>query len=328
MHSNTYGSTSNSNLKTSLLGNDPAFTNLLRTAQIVAATDVSVLILGESGTGKELLAHTLHDNSPRRNGPFIAINCAALPEHLIESELFGHRKGAFTGAASDQPGRIRNAHRGTLVLDEIGELPLAAQAKLLRFLESGECQSVGDAATHTPDVRVLASTHCDLYQRVKEGRFREDLYYRLNIVPLEMPSLRDRPGDIRLLIEHFNMTLSEQHGLPSPRYLPSALEKLLHHPWPGNVRELRNLCERLLILFSGKKIEAGNLPSEIRNGASPRSGLFTLPDQGIRLDELERDMIRQALDKTMGNRSRAARLLGLTRDTLLYRLKKYAILNQ
>lgn len=308
-----------------LIGESPEFLNLVRTAQVVAMTDVTALVLGESGTGKELLASALHRESGRADAPFVAINCAALPEGLAESELFGHRKGAFTGAVKDHAGRIRAAHRGTLFLDEIGELPLMVQAKLLRFLESGEVQAVGDTAVDNVNVRVIAATHHDLYERVQRGLFRADLYYRLNVVPLEMPPLRERKGDIGLLLQSLTQKSAQQHRLGTPQFLPRAIKALELYDWPGNVRELRNFAERMVVLFPGMKVDLENLPHEIREPQLDSAAPFTLPDSGIRLEDLEQDMIRQALHKTRGNRSRAARLLGLTRDTLLYRLKKYAI---
>lgn len=309
-----------------LLGDSPEFNSAIRSARIIAATEVTVLVLGESGTGKELLAQALHRASPRRNEAFVTINCAALPEQLVESELFGHRKGAFTGAIESQPGRIRTAEGGTLFLDEIGELPLAIQAKLLRFLESGECQAVGENAPRRVDVRVIAATNRDLHSLVRQGLFREDLYYRLNVVPLEMPPLRQRQGDITLLLNRLTNQLAAQYGLEPPQYSNKALTCLESYGWPGNIRELRNFCERMVVLLNGRIIGEENLPREItRSQISTNKGAFTLPDNGISLDELEQEMIRQALDRTNGNRSRAARLLGLSRDTLLYRIKKYAI---
>jgi len=309
-----------------LLGDSPEFNSVVRSAQIVAATDVTVLLLGESGTGKELMANAMHRASSRRAAPFVAINCAALPEQLVESELFGHRKGAFTGAIDSHSGRIRAAEGGTLFLDEVGELPLSIQAKLLRFLESGECQAVGEKAPSKVDVRVIAATNRDLHTLVRQGLFREDLYYRLNVVPLEMPPLRRRHGDIVLLIEQLTMQLAARYGLEAPRYSSRALTRLEGHAWPGNIRELRNFCERMVVLLHGRTVEVENLPQEIaKPHCAAASGPFTLPDSGIKLDELEQEMIRQALDRARGNRSRAARLLGLSRDTLLYRIKKYAL---
>ncbi|MCO6412799.1 MAG: sigma-54-dependent Fis family transcriptional regulator [Thiogranum sp.] len=309
-----------------LIGDSPQLQSVLRAAALVAAADVPVLIEGESGTGKELLARSLHRQSRRASHDFISVNCAALPEALAESLLYGHRKGAFTGAVSSHQGYVAAAHRGTLFLDEVGELPPGVQAKLLRFLESGECQAVGEARPIAVDVRVIAASRRDLAQEVDAGRFREDLYYRLKVVPLELPPLRERKGDVALLIERLNVTLSQQHGLPTPRFTDAARLRLEHYDWPGNVRELRNFCERMLVLFSGRSVDVDNLPAEIRHSAAPAaSGYFRLPAGGIRLDDLEVQMIRQALDHTRGNRSRAARLLGLTRDTLLYRIKKHAI---
>ncbi len=315
-----------SDFDNTLLGDSPEFSSVIRSARIIAATDVTVLILGESGTGKELLAQALHSASPRNDAPFVAINCAALPESLVESELFGHRKGAFTGATENQSGRIRAAEGGTVFLDEIGELPLTIQAKLLRFLESGECQAVGENTPRKVDVRIIAATNRDLYSLVRQGLFREDLYYRLNVVPLELPPLRQRHGDMALLLKQFTAQLALQYGLETPRYSHKALTRLEAYNWPGNIRELRNFCERMVVLLSGRTVEVENLPQEIRSQQNATSnGPFTLPDNGISLDDLEQEMIRQALERTRGNRSRAARLLGLSRDTLLYRIKKYAL---
>ena len=314
-----------------MIGNSPELITVLRAARLVAMTDAPVLIQGESGTGKELLAARVHHDSRRRNGPLITVNCAALPENLAESLLYGHRKGAFTGAIADQPGYIVQANGGTLFLDEIGDLPPAVQAKLLRFLESGECQPVGQSNSARSDVRVIAASNRDLAAEVAAGRFREDLFYRLNVVPLHLPPLRERNGDIVELLHYHTAQIAARYGLDAPRYSAQAIKALRAYAWPGNVRELRNLCERLVILCGGREIGIDNLPLEIRqplaqSPAAPSSdGGFHLPPEGVRLDDVEVTLIRQALQKTGGNRSRAARLLGLTRDTLLYRLKKYAI---
>ena len=313
------------NSESKLIGQSPEFQALLRSIQVTAATDVTVMLLGDSGTGKELLARELHSQSRRHPGPFVAINCAALPESLAESELFGHRKGSFTGAVENNIGRIRSANGGTLFLDEVAELPMNIQGKLLRFLESGECQAVGDTSHYHSDVRIIAATHVALFERVKQGLFREDLYYRINVVPLEIPALRKRSGDIPLLLSSLTDSLSAQHNLEAPRYSKACIEKLENYDWPGNVRELRNFCERMLVLFSGKEINPENLPYEFRQTTVSSGITFTLPDTGIQWDEMEQDMIHQALDKANGNQSKAARLLGLTRDTFLYRIKKYAI---
>ena len=309
-----------------LQGQSPEFQAVTRSAQVAAATDVTVLLLGASGTGKELLAQALHRESRRGDGPFVTINCAALPENLAESELFGHRKGAFTGAVADHTGRIRAADGGTLFLDEVGELSPAIQAKLLRFLESGEVQAIGETASRQVDVRVIAATHRDLFSLVRDGTFREDLYYRLNVVPLEVPALKERTGDLPLLLEHLTGEIAAQHELEAPRYSKAALKALERYSWPGNVRELRNFCERMVVLLPGRMVEPSNLPREMLvEGKGTETRPFSLPEGGVRLDELEQEMIRQALERTGGNRSRAARLLGLTRDTLLYRIKKYAL---
>jgi len=307
-----------------LLGQSAEFSTMLRAARLVAMTDATALILGESGTGKELLAHAIHQHSSRIEKPFVTINCAALPEHTIESELFGHAKGAFTGAITEHQGRVQAADNGTLFLDEIGELPLTVQAKLLRFLESGECQAVGKTQVYHVNVRVVAATHRDLRSYVKEGKFREDLYYRLNIIPLELPPLRKRKDDIELLLNKLTAAQAERHQLIAPRYDKKALKQLKNYPWPGNIRELRNFCERMLILHSDQLLTLIDLPDEIQEPKSSGKG-FTLPESGINLFHLEKDMIDQALDRTEGNRSQAAKLLGLTRDTLLYRMKKYMI---
>lgn len=311
-----------------LLGQSGEFRSVIRAARIVAMTDVTVLIEGESGTGKELLAQAIHHHSSRTNGPFMAVNCAALPEALVESELFGHRKGAFTGAYASQQGRIQATTGGTLLLDEVGELPLGVQAKLLRFLETGECQVIGQTWVDKVDTRVIAATNRDLYAQMQKGEFRADFYYRLNIVPLELPPLRKRLDDLEMLLLTFTQQLAQHHKLLAPHYTKATLKQLKNYQWQGNIRELRNFCERMLILLSGKTIEPTHLPREFHSQKAafslPSQG-FTLPDEGINLETFEIQMIRQALHKTYGNRTQAARLLGLTRDTLLYRLKKYAI---
>jgi len=314
-----------------LLGESSDFCATMRAAHIVAQTNVTVLILGESGTGKELLARALHNQSQRANQAFVTINCAALPETLAESELFGHRKGAFTSAMTHQSGRIKAADGGTLFLDEIGELPLTIQAKLLRFLESGELQALGQTTIEKVNTRIIAATNRDLHTAMKAGQFRKDLYYRLNVVPLELPPLRRRGSDILLLLKAFNTQLSINYQLDAPQYSKATLRKLRQYAWTGNVRELHNFCERMLILFSGKVIEPENLPAEFQTEKywyDNQLAYFTLPEEGVNLPVLETQMINQALEKTAGNRSKAARLLGLSRDTLLYRLKKQMTINK
>ena len=290
----------------------------------VGKVDTTVLISGESGTGKELAAEALHEESHRKNRPLVKVDCTAIPEGLLESELFGHKKGSFTGADRDRMGRILQADGGTLFLDEIGEMCLDIQAKLLRFLESGEYQPVGSLKQRHANVRLVAATNADLRKKVENGSFREDLYYRLNIIPFHVPALRERSGDVELLIPEISKRLASEYQLPAPVYNKAAMDCLRRYSWPGNIRELRNLCERMLILFSGREIHDGNLPREIRHQQQSR-WTFSLPDSGIKLDELEQELLQQALEKTNGNQSKAARILGLTRYAFMYRLKKYQL---
>lgn len=317
--------TSKTQNKTHMLGESAEFENLKRSAKIMAASDVTVLIQGESGTGKELMAKFIHAQSKRQTAPLVTINCAALPESLAESELFGHIKGAFTGATSNQQGLVQSANDGTLFLDEVGELPLSIQAKLLRFLENSECQTLGQAKTEKVNVRVIAATNRDLFKEVENGNFREDLYYRLNVVPLTLPSLRERQSDITFLINSLSSQLAAKHCLDVPRFSVKAIEHCQRYSWPGNIRELKNFCERMVILLSGKTIAVENLPQEIRTEQKIKiSDPFTLPEGGVILEQVEAQLINQAMDKSHGNQSKAARLLGLTRSALLYRMKKHA----
>jgi DNA-binding NtrC family response regulator len=307
-----------------IIGQSPELDALIRSARIAAATDVTILLNGETGTGKEILAHAIQKASPRAYKPFITLNCAALPESLIESELFGHRKGSFTGATGNTEGLFRAADGGTLFLDEINSLPVSVQAKLLRFIESGECLAVGDTQPYNVDVRIIAASNTDLNQQIADGTFRRDLYFRLNVVPLHLPSLAQRARDIELLVKHFMKLFEREHGILAPQFSARTLKALKAYDWPGNIRELRNLCERLCILLSGKLIEPENLPLEFNvHKANPSAPQFTLPAAGLDLDNLEASLIQQALDLTKGNRSKSARLLGLTRDTLLYRMQKH-----
>lgn len=300
---------------------------MLRSARLVSATDVTVLIVGETGTGKELLAQALQQHSPRSARPFITINCAALPESLAESELFGHRKGSFSGATHDQVGRLQAAHGGTVFLDEVDSLPIPLQAKLLRFLETGELQPVGQAAPQRVDVRIIAATNSNLPDRIGRGEFRRDLYYRLNVVPLEIPPLRERIGDVQVLMNHFIRRFTQEHGLPPVSVGKAAISHLLAYPWPGNVRELRNVCERLSVLLAGSVIDEKNLPAEIVKRKPAQATGITLPEYGLDLMQMEGDLIRQALERTNGNRTRSAKLLGISRDTLLYRMQKHGVVS-
>ena len=310
----------------SIIGQSPALDSLIRSARMVAATDVTVLIKGETGTGKEVFANAIQKESGRADKAFITLNCAALPESLIESELFGHKKGSFTGATANTQGLFQAADGGTIFLDEINSLPISIQAKLLRFLESGECLAVGDIKPYNVDVRIIAATNSDLSKQVEAGQFRLDLFYRLNVVPLELPPLEQRTEDIEHLIMHFLVMMSETHSIEAPVFSKQALKVLKDYPWPGNIRELRNLCERLSILLAGRTIEPENLPREfVTYSSTPKAPAFTLPERGIKLDCLEADLIHQALSRTQGNRSKSAKLLGLSRDSLIYRIQKHGL---
>lgn len=296
---------------------------ILCSARLVASTDVNVLITGESGTGKELVAKAIHHSSPRKQREFITVNCAALPEALAESLLFGHRKGSFTGADQAQTGLIAAAEGGTLFLDEIGELALNLQAKLLRFLEAGEILPLGEVHPRKINVRVLAATHRNLEQASQAGKFRPDLYYRLNVLPIELLALRERTEDVELLSQYFLTSFAKQHQLAKASLARDALKALQQYAWPGNVRELKNTCERLSILLAGQLITKANLPQPIRSSTATSLSNFTLPAGGLNLDALERDLLQQALEKSQQNKTQAARLLGISRDALNYRLKKY-----
>jgi len=309
-----------------IIGQSPAMDSLIRSARLVASTDVTVFLKGETGTGKEVLANAIQKQSPRANKTFITLNCAALPESLIESELFGHKKGSFTGATCNKQGLLPAADGGTLFLDEINSLPVAIQAKLLRFLESGEYLAVGDVSPCKIDVRIIAATNTDINEQIDAGEFRRDLYYRLNVVPLELPPLAQRTEDIEALIKHFLGVFSESYSIAAPKFSKASLRILRAYSWPGNIRELRNLCERLSILLAGRIIEPENLPHEfIRTNNTPKVTDFTLPEIGLHLDALEADLIYQALSRTQGNRSKSAKLLGLSRDTLIYRMQKHGV---
>jgi transcriptional regulator with PAS, ATPase and Fis domain len=308
----------------SIIGQSPTLDSLIRSAKMVAATDVTVLLKGETGTGKEIFANAIQKESTRADKVFITLNCAALPESLIESELFGHRKGSFTGATDNTQGLFQAADGGTLFLDEINSLPVSIQAKLLRFLESGECLAIGDIKPYNVDVRIIAAINSDLNKQVEAGEFRRDLYYRLNVVPLELPPLSHRTEDIEHLIMHFLAMMEKTYAIKAPSFSKQALKVLKDYSWPGNIRELRNLCARLCILLAGRIIEPENLPREfVTHSSPPKAAEFTLPERGIQLDSLEADLIHQALSRTKGNRSKSAKLLGLSRDTLIYRMQKY-----
>jgi two-component system response regulator AtoC len=302
---------------------------VLRLLQKVAPARTTVLITGESGTGKELIARALHDLSPRAERPFVAVNCGAIPEQLIESELFGHAKGAFTGAVSAKRGLFEEADGGTLLLDEIADLPLQLQVSLLRVLQEGEVRRVGDARAIRVDVRVLAATHRDLSQAVSAGTFREDLFYRLNVVGLRLPPLRERSEEIEPLARRFLARHAARLNLPEKPLSAAALRLLLGWRWPGNVRELENALERALVLSEDAEIEPEALPEELR-AAAPPSGPPPAPgedDLSVKRAQraLEADLIRRALERTNGNRTRAAELLELSPRALLYKIREYGL---
>jgi two-component system response regulator FlrC len=300
---------------------DPATRQVVEQARRVAARDTTVLLLGESGTGKEVIARLLHEGSPRAAGPFVAVNCAALSESLLESELFGHEKGAFTGAVARHEGKFEQAHEGTLFLDEVGETSPALQAKLLRVLQERSFVRVGGERPISVDVRVVAATHRDLLAEVGHGAFREDLYYRLAVFPIPIPPLRERRADILPLAEHFLRLLTKGPSRTAPPLSEDARAALVGHAWPGNVRELQNAVERALVLSAGEPITAEmlGLRGDPGRGEGP-----TEPDVGT-LKELERRAIRAALEAEGGNRRRAAKRLGIALRTLQYKLKEYGI---
>lgn len=311
-----------------ILGKSSAMDTLIRSARIIAATDVTVLLKGETGTGKEVLAKAIQRESRRANKPFITLNCAAIPTHLVESEMFGYKKGAFTDATADKEGLLSYADGGTLFLDEINSLPLAIQPKLLRFIESGEFLSIGSTKPHRVNVRLIAASNIDLTGLIDRREFRQDLYFRLNVVPLDLPSLKERKEDIGLLAKHFFSYFSKTYKTSLSSFSKQSLKTLSSYNWPGNIRELRNLCERLSILLPGKHIEPENLPIEFSFSSkkiTPDPVEFLLPETGIKLDELEAQMMTQALSRTHGNRSKAASLLGITRDAFSYRMIKHGL---
>jgi two-component system NtrC family response regulator len=287
----------------------------------VIGTDTTVLIRGESGTGKELVARALHYNSPRAKEPFVVVNCASVPDNLMESELFGHVRGAFTGAHKDRDGKFRLADGGTLFLDEIGDLKTDLQAKLLRVLQEGEVERLGEGVPKPVDVRVIAATHRDLEEMIRGGEFREDLYYRISVYPIPLPPLKERGEDIPLLIDHFIEKYAKGRTVG---FSAAALDLMGQYTWPGNVRELENVVERALIIEKGSVIGPETLPPNLVGGDE---GLITgeIPDEGINLQEVEADLIRRALKKADGNQTRAAEYLGISRPKLIYRMEKYGI---
>ena len=308
-----------------IIGRSKSILRVLEMASRVAQHDSTVLIRGETGTGKELLARAIHHNSRRKNKPFVTINCGAIPKELIESELFGYTRGAFTGAVAPKPGKIEMADTGTLFLDEVGELPADMQVKLLRMLQNGELEKIGATGTTVVNVRVIAATNRNLQAMIEDGAFREDLYYRLAVVPLELPPLRERKQDIPFLANHFLKKLAPETGTQVEAITDAGMEKLIAYHWPGNVRELENVIERSLVMAAGTKLDADDIKMESAPRPRPQNETSGFLPPGMTLDEYEQEIIREALKRADGNKSQAARLLGLTRNALRYRLTQMGL---
>jgi two-component system, NtrC family, response regulator HydG len=304
-----------------LIGQSPAFRALMETLRQAAASHATVLLVGESGTGKELAARALHELSPRANGPFVAVNCGAIPETLLEAELFGVEKGAFTGALARREGRFERAHGGTLFLDEVGELSLSAQVKLLRVLQEGEIERLGGTGPLAVDVRVVSATRRELPREVAESRFREDLYYRLNVVEVRIPPLASRREDVPLLADHFLRRFAAKNAKPLRGFSPEALQAMEDYAWPGNVRELEHAVERAVVLARGEVLEAGDLPESVRTGPRGAAGQVVIPI-GTPMEEVERRLIHETLRHTGGDKTMAARLLGIAARTIYRKLER------
>jgi two-component system response regulator AtoC len=312
-----------------IVGRSRAMRDLFQLLETVAATASTILITGETGTGKEVVARAIHHNSPRRAQRFMALNCSAIPETLLEAELFGHVRGAFTGAVGTRQGRLEQAHRGTLFLDEVGTMSIALQMKLLRVLQEREFERVGDSSSIKVDVRVIAATNADLSKMVADGAFREDLYYRLNVIPVQLPPLRERKEDVPLLVQHFLQKFASDLGRPTMTVSQASLRALMAYSWPGNIRQLENAMERAVALSGGRaQVEIGDLPPEIQQASEPvpLAGGLALPEEGVDFErfiaDIEREMIRRSLERTNGNKGAAARLLNLKRTTLVEKLKR------
>jgi two-component system NtrC family response regulator len=309
-----------------IIGKSKVLLRVLSMASRAAQSNSTVLIRGETGTGKELLAKAIHHNCPRSAQSFVTINCGAIPKDLLESELFGHHKGSFTGALANKRGRVEIADGGTLFLDEIGELPLELQVKLLRLIQDGQIDKVGSLAPDVVDVRVIAATHRNLQAMIEDGMFREDLYYRLAVIPLELPPLRERADDIPELVQMLFIRAARKHGKTNLKLPPALLPYFSGYRWPGNVRELENIIERLVVLTVGDEIALEDLPDFLRERHVDPGGLrLTLPEQGMSLEGVERELILKALEKFNWNQTHAARYLDLSRRTLIYRMEKYGL---
>jgi DNA-binding NtrC family response regulator len=314
-----------------IIGCSGAIRSVFSTLELVSPMHSTILIEGETGTGKELIARTIHHNSPRHDQHFVAFNAAAIPEGLAEAELFGHVKGAFTGAIQTRTGRFELAHRGTLFIDEVSSISMPLQAKLLRALQERQLERLGDSRPVKFDIRIIAATNVDLRKMVKEGTFREDLYYRLNVIPVRLPPLRDRKDDLPLLAQHFVRRSCEANGLSGKTITQEALRALMNHSWPGNIRQLENAVEHAVAMSgAGAEIGVAQLPEEIRQPLEPHATLpMTIPDEGINfvsvVSQLERDLIVRCLEKTGGNKRQAARLLQLSRTTLIDKLRRFKV---
>ncbi len=313
----------------SIIAKSPAMEEIFKTITKIADFKTTVLVSGESGVGKELVARAIHTKGNRKDKPFVAINCGAIPENLLESELFGHKKGAFTDATADRRGLFEEAHGGTLFLDEIGELPLNLQVKLLRALQEESIRKLGDSRDVKVDVRIVAATHRDLNAEAKAGRFREDLFYRINVLPIAIPPLRARREDVHLLIDHFLARNNVRLGTSIRGLSPDARKVLLEYAWPGNVRELENTIERAMVLSEGEVLQIADLPERVRDALDPvqvqlASGELSIKKTTSAIEEI---LIRRALQKTKGNRTRAAEILEISHRALLYKIKDYKIVD-
>jgi two-component system response regulator HydG len=306
-----------------MVGQSPAFRAMMDTLRQAAPSTATILLLGESGTGKELAARALHEQSNRAKGPFVAINCGALPESILEAELFGVERGAFTGAVARREGRFERASGGTLFLDEVGEMPLAAQVKLLRVLQEGELERLGGTQTVKVDVRIVAATNKDLQREVAEGRFREDLYYRLNVVEVRIPALASRREDIPLLADAFLRRFAAKNGKALRGFSPDAVSTLENYAWPGNVRELEHAVERAVVLAKSDVLEVADLPETVRKGPLGSAGQLVIPI-GTPMEEVERRVIHETLRHTKGDKTLAARLLGIAARTIYRKLEREA----
>jgi len=309
-----------------IFGQSKPLLYVLDMAARAAQATSTVLIHGETGTGKELLAKAIHFNSRRKGRPFVTINCGAIPKDLLESELFGHAKGSFTGALANKRGKVELADGGTLFLDEIGEMPLELQVKLLRLIQQGEIEKVGVAGAANVDVRIIAATHRNLQAMAEDGAFREDLYYRLAVIPLQIPPLRERSDDIPELVQHFFLKAKEKQGRPDLVLPARLLPYFSAYTWPGNVRELENIVERIVVLSRGDEIALDDLPDFLRRERPPIEALhFDLPPHGISLEAVEKELIMRALEKFHGNQTHAAQYLDISRKTLIYRMEKFRL---